>query len=135
MEKLYNKKEDCCACGACVNICPKNAITMKKDKYGFLFPSVDSEKCIDCQMCRKVCAYQNISETNKPLKTWVAVSENKKSLEKSASGGVFYTIANQIVKNGGCAVGAAFDSSFNLNHIIADNSESGISCFNTFLSC
>ncbi len=123
MEKLYNKKEDCCVCGACVNICPKNAITMKKDKYGFLFPSVDSEKCIDCQMCRKVCAYQNISETNKPLKTWVAVSENKKSLEKSASGGVFYTIANQIVKNGGCAVGAAFDSSFNLNHIIADNSE------------
>ena len=123
MEKLYNKKEDCCACGACVNICPKNAITMKKDKYGFLFPSVDSEKCIDCQMCRKVCAYQNISETNKPLKTWVAVSENKKSLEKSASGGVFYTIANQIVKNGGCAVGAGFDSSFNLNHIIADNSE------------
>lgn len=23
---LFDKKENCCACGACYNICPKNAI-------------------------------------------------------------------------------------------------------------
>lgn len=123
MKKLYNKNDECCACGACVNICPKNAVSMKEDKYGFLFPSIDENLCIDCQMCKKVCAYQNITETNNPLKTWVAVSGNKKSLEKSASGGVFYTIANKVIKDGGCAVGAAFDSNFNLNHITARNSE------------
>ena len=27
--KLFEKPENCCGCGACKNICPKNAITMK----------------------------------------------------------------------------------------------------------
>lgn len=123
MKKLYNKNDECCACGACVNICPKNAVSMKEDKYGFLFPSIDEKLCIDCNMCKKVCAYQNISETNTPLKTWAAVSKDKQKLEKSASGGVFYTLANEIIRQGGCAVGAGFDSEFNLNHITARNSE------------
>ena len=123
MKNLYNKNDECCACGACVNICPKNAVSMKEDKYGFLFPSIDENLCIDCNMCKKVCAYQNITETNTPLKTWVAVSKDKEKLKKSASGGVFYTLANETIKNGGCAVGAGFDSNFNLNHITARNSE------------
>lgn len=121
MEKLYNKTEDCCACGACVNICPKNAISMKEDKYGFLFPVIDSDLCIDCKLCKKVCAYQNIIETNNPLKTWVAVSKNKEKLKKSASGGVFYTLADAVIKEKGYAVGAAFNDKFELSHIIADN--------------
>lgn len=123
MEKLYNKDENCCGCGACANICPKNAVTMQEDKYGFLFPVINPELCVECNMCRKVCAYHNLTEENTPLKTWVAVSKNKKSLEKSSSGGVFYTLANEFIKNGGCAVGASFDENFSLNHIIADTNK------------
>ncbi len=118
---LYRKEDNCCACGACVNICPKNAISMKEDKYGFLFPVINSNLCINCKQCKKVCAYQNVTETNKPLKTWVAVSKDKEKLKKSASGGVFYTLANAVIRENGCAVGAAFDEDFELSHIIADD--------------
>ena len=32
---LFDDKKNCCACGACMNICPKNAIKMQEDEYGF----------------------------------------------------------------------------------------------------
>lgn len=34
--KLYLKKEDCCGCGACVDICPVHAIRMNRDEEGVL---------------------------------------------------------------------------------------------------
>ena len=38
----------CCGCSACSEVCPYNAIIMKPDKEGFLYPSVDKLKCINC---------------------------------------------------------------------------------------
>lgn len=118
---LFENRKDCCGCGACANICPNNAISMKEDEYGFIFPVIDEKICINCHMCQKVCAFQNIDESNLPLKTWVAVTKNKESLKKSASGGVFFTLAKEFVKENNCAVGAAFDDAFNLKHIIAED--------------
>lgn len=43
---LFTDKKDCCACGGCVNICPNDAISMKEDEFGFLYPEIDHEKCI-----------------------------------------------------------------------------------------
>ena len=31
-------KTNCCGCTACMNICPKKAISMIEDKEGFLYP-------------------------------------------------------------------------------------------------
>ena len=44
-----NKKQDCCGCTACAAICPKDAIIMKEDNEGFLYPTVDKETCINCR--------------------------------------------------------------------------------------
>lgn len=118
---LFKNKSECCACGACMNVCTKNAISMKEDECGFFYPSVDSERCVGCNMCRKVCAFQNTEETNSPLRTWVAVSKNKDKLRKSASGGAFYTIAESVVKSNGAAAGAAFDRNFDLRHILVND--------------
>ena len=52
-------KSKCCGCSACVNKCPKDAITMVEDEYGFKYPQVDMEKCINCGLCEKVCPYNN----------------------------------------------------------------------------
>lgn len=114
---LFNKKEECCGCSACVNICPKKAISMYEDEYGFLYPKINKDKCIKCEMCKNVCTYQNKNETNNPINTYVAVSKSKQILSKSASGGVFATIAGEYLKNDGVVFGAAFDGNFNLNHI------------------
>lgn len=121
MPELFKNKKDCCACGACLNVCPKDAISMNEDESGFLYPQIDDTKCINCKMCQKVCAYQNKEEKNVPLKTWVAVSKDEETLKKSSSGGAFYTLAKSVVEQSGCAVGAAFDDDFNVHHILAEN--------------
>ena len=33
--------EECCGCTACASICNHNAITMRPDTLGFLYPVVD----------------------------------------------------------------------------------------------
>ncbi len=54
---LFKNKEDCCGCTACYSICPVNAILMKSDEEGFLYPFVDEGKCIKCRKCLSVCAF------------------------------------------------------------------------------
>lgn len=52
---LYTHKYECCGCSACYAICPKNAISMKEDDEGFLYPIVYEKKCIKCHLCLSVC--------------------------------------------------------------------------------
>lgn len=55
MKKLYTRKEECCGCSACVNICQKHAIHMEQDEKGYLYPAIAQELCVDCRLCEKVC--------------------------------------------------------------------------------
>ena len=55
---LFDEKEECCGCAACYSICPQNAITMLEDEEGFYYPHVDSNRCIKCYLCMKVCAFK-----------------------------------------------------------------------------
>lgn len=103
---LFNKKEDCCACGACLNICPKQAIRMELDKYGFIYPVIDIAKCIGCGVCKKVCRYKKLKFDTLPLLVSVAQAE-RDVLKKSASGGVFASIAQKVIVNGGKVYGVA----------------------------
>ena len=45
---LYEDKRYCCGCGACKNVCPKHAIHMKEDEYGFVYPEIDNDLCVEC---------------------------------------------------------------------------------------
>ena len=118
---LYDKKKDCCACGACVNICPKQAISMKEDEAGYLYPKINKYICIECGACKNVCAYQHHEESNNPIDCYAAVSRNKKQSEKSASAGIFSAIASKVIKDGGTVYGAAFDDDWNVSHIAVDS--------------
>lgn len=53
--KLFERKEDCCGCSACYAVCPKNAIAMKADGEGFLYPEIDPRECVGCGKCLAVC--------------------------------------------------------------------------------
>ena len=64
------KTKSCCTgCGACLNICPKIAISMMEDEYGFVFPSIDKEKCVNCGLCDKVCDRIDALNKSYPLKS------------------------------------------------------------------
>ena len=41
------------------NEMPKQCITMEKDTLGFVYPTIDYEKCIKCGMCTKICPVVN----------------------------------------------------------------------------
>lgn len=106
---LFNDKKDCCACGACMNICPKGAISMIEDETGFVYPHIDEEKCIECGACKRACSFQNSVIENQPLKCYAAVNKSQEQIMKSASGGIFAAIAANMIKNGGIVYGVTLD--------------------------
>ena len=117
---LFSDKNNCCGCGACMNICPRNAITMEPDYAGFFYPAVNNELCIECESCKKVCNYQKGQELKEPRKVFAAVNRDKKQLMLSSSGGVFSALAQKILKDGGVVFGAtlSFDNGYaNPHHI------------------
>lgn len=103
---LYKSKEKCCGCGACMNICPKRAISMREDENGYLYPIIDEPLCIRCQKCKKVCGYQHEKYKLSLKETYVAFSINTDILE-SASGGLFSGFAKNILDKGGLVYGCA----------------------------
>ena len=107
---LYTNKSHCAGCSACMNICPKGAISMEQDKFGFIYPKIDEKKCIKCGMCKKVCAYQEDIKKNKTIKVYAATSKNEKILSKAASGGIFGTIATNFLNNKGVVYGCSLEN-------------------------
>lgn len=105
---LFHAKSDCCGCGACMNICPNNAIKMVEDEVGFLYPQIDHSHCISCYACKRVCAFQNKACGVISLEAFAAANEDVKQNTMSSSGGVFAAIATVILSNGGVVYGAGY---------------------------
>lgn len=118
------KKEECCGCHGCTNICPKQCISMEIDNEGFWYPKVDKSKCIDCSLCVKVCPIINIPRVNEnKIITYACKNKINEVRESSSSGGVFTLLCEKIINNGGVVFGAAFDENFNVAHDYAENLE------------
>ena len=45
----------CCGCGACINVCPRDALEYGRDEFGFIVPEFRKDKCVGCGLCAKVC--------------------------------------------------------------------------------
>ncbi|MBO5797160.1 MAG: 4Fe-4S binding protein, partial [Clostridia bacterium] len=104
---LFERHEDCCACGACLNSCPRQAITMQKDERGFLYPKIDGDKCIGCGLCREVCRFAKKTERLPSTAACAVQAKEDVLLGRSASGGVFAMLARETLQKGGVAVGCA----------------------------
>ena len=46
MLSVQEKKESCCGCTACVNICPKKAIQMSQDEKDKILSIIDENRRI-----------------------------------------------------------------------------------------
>ena len=91
-----NDKANCTGCGACYSICPKKAITLKEDFSGFKYPTVNVDKCVNCNLCEKVCPEINtVCTDNSYAEPIVKAAWNLDNdiRVKSTSGGVFSAIA------------------------------------------
>lgn len=110
-------KEACCGCTACANICPKEAISMKQDYEGFLYPVIEKNKCIECGMCKNVCPVLNKMK-NKEIKQkgYIFQYENEQIRKESTSGGFFTAIAEYVIKNKGVVYGVSLNKDFVAKH-------------------
>lgn len=107
---LFDKKEDCCGCGACLSACAKDAITMTFDEYGCEYPAINDSLCVNCGMCKRVCAYQGENEFYAPKSVYASVSTSTDVME-SASGGVFASISSEFINHSKhTVVGAVLDN-------------------------
>lgn len=114
---LIKDKKDCCGCTACMAICPKQAISMKEDEEGFLYPYVDTTLCNDCGACNKVCPIHSpILETTFEQKAVLFQHSDSVVLKESTSGGLFTAIAAWVIKQGGVVFGAAYDGNLTIHH-------------------
>ena len=53
---LLTKNKLCAGCGACISLCPVNALELKLDnKMGVYFPKLHERKCIECSICYRIC--------------------------------------------------------------------------------
>lgn len=113
-------KSKCSGCHACYNICPKSAVTMVRDKEGFLYPSVN-DNCVDCGLCEKVCQYINPIVSDSIGKSYGCYNNNSDVRKVSSSGGIFTLISEYIINKGGVVFGAAFNDSFEVSHTVISN--------------
>lgn len=112
--QLFKNKNQCCGCNACEMVCGKKAITMIEDEYGFRFPQIDTDKCVGCGSCLKVCCINNEAELRKPETVYAASYKNKDISAKSASGGIFAALAKQVLAKGGIVFGSAYTEQFDV---------------------
>ena len=103
-----NDPAACTGCGACVSICPKQAITMRADSEGFLYPVVDGTKCVACDACEKRCPAGKPAQ-EKHAKLFGAQAKDEQLRKASSSGGIFTLLARNAIAKGGVVFGAVFD--------------------------
>lgn len=82
------EQNECTACGACAQICPKNCIDFEWDITGMCSAKIDNQKCILCKCCKSVCPILNESTAYHTSKCYAAWSFDNKIRKESASGGV-----------------------------------------------
>ncbi|QCD41029.1 4Fe-4S dicluster domain-containing protein [Duncaniella dubosii] len=123
---FYNLPESACyGCQACAQICPVGAIEMLNNREGFLYPKINSTKCIECNLCEKTCPTQenvvNPLFHTLPKDVQAAWNINFEDRLTSTSGGIFYVLGRKWIENGGIVYGVDFDDHLNVVHTRVNN--------------
>lgn len=110
---------DCTGCTACVNACPANALEMKMNEEGFLYPNLLSEKCIDCGKCVNVCVALS-QKTEKLIcnmhKIYAYQTKDEDTSINATSGGLFPELSKYVIENFGVVFGASYDENMSVLH-------------------
>ena len=117
--------QECAICGACFNACPVDAIHFGKAYLDFRYPEIDATCCVHCNQCEKACPVlesKSKPEAGYPI-AFAAKSNDDSVRLHSSSGGVFYELADQMLRDGGYVCGAVFDDEFHVKHILSNAKE------------
>ena len=118
------EKEDCIGCFACQQACKKEAIKTVYSSDGFAYPEIDEETCVRCGACMKVCPIISTEPPyhyNQDSPCYSAYQKDSDIRMGSSSGGMFYTLAKQVIDSGGIVYGAAWTDNMQLKHQKAED--------------
>jgi coenzyme F420-reducing hydrogenase beta subunit len=122
--ELTPSKKECCGCKACANACSRNAISFLPDEYGFEYPHIDADKCVECGKCLKACDFKKSEQEgvtmHTPLEGYAARHIDREVYANSTSGGVFSALAQWILDRDGVVYGCTFTDDWRPMHIEAD---------------
>jgi coenzyme F420-reducing hydrogenase beta subunit len=111
----------CCGCAVCAAICPKKAINMLEDEYGYIYPDIDLNRCVNCNLCDKACPALHNYDSVQPLSVWAAVTKDINTLQTTASGGFATTLSEYVISQNGIVYGCAQISAIEYKHIRVDS--------------
>lgn len=117
MESVYNNKKFCSGCGTCSLSCKLNAIEMKTDSEGFLYPHINQELCANCGKCREICPFVKENKNELTPQVYAAKNSSNETRKNSASGGIFTLLSDYVLKQNGVVYGAVFGDDMQVVHI------------------
>lgn len=121
-------KLTCTGCGACSQVCTKQAIKMEEDSEGFLFPKIDPVLCVKCGKCDRVCPVINSHQENfgYSQQCYIVTNVDNNYSRNCATVGVATMLAESIINQGGYVYGVFLDETeWRAKHICI-NKESAI---------
>ena len=109
MHIILTLTDTCTGCFACANVCPKDAICLTSNFEGFYYPHIDNDKCVNCGLCDKVCPVLFPVQTYTMKRAYFGWTNDDTIRKDSSSGGLFYIMATQVLKENGTVYGASFN--------------------------
>lgn len=104
--KTVCEEKMCTGCMACTNACTKNAINVK-DYIEFYNAEIDTQRCINCDKCKKVCPNISVRTLNQPIYWTQGVAADSIRLY-SSSGGAATALMNTFISSGGYVASCLF---------------------------
>ena len=102
-----------------INVEEKNAEEQKQVNLEINTKKENNEKTENIIITDK----NNKKVNNKKPKCFEFIAADEQILYNSSSGGVFQILAEQILSEGGCVVGASWTNDFSVKHIIIDDAK------------
>lgn len=95
---------------------------MVTGKDGFLYPEINEQQCIHCGACDRVCPHLNWDRKMPALadRSCFAATSTINNEYKSASGGIFYSLAHYFLQQGGYVAGCVWDDTLTARHIVTN---------------
>lgn len=106
-EKTVCALNQCVGCMACVDMCPKSAISIVDARQSYN-ATINEELCMNCEICTKVCQNNRKVTLNHPKSWYQGWIDDEKLRRKSSSGGAARAISQQFVSKGGVVVSCCF---------------------------
>lgn len=101
------KDEMCAGCMACVDICPAEAVSIELG-FASYRPVIDSEKCVDCGRCVRICQQLHPAEMREPIIWRQGWAEDQIERRTSSSGGIASAVLRAFAALGGAVCSCTF---------------------------